>query len=81
MANLTEMYFRVEASAEASGSNSNNQSLVYIFPPKRNSGSEFGSIFRDACSELKENSGTHQPKGYATSSELWAPTPMLRIPS
>ena len=79
MADFT-VTMRVSSTAGASDSSySNNHSVVYLFPPKKDDGVEFGSIFRDACSESKENPGTHQPKGLESDVLPFAPVAMTRI--
>lgn len=64
---MLDEYFKVSAVAEYSGSEDSGQGHLFWYTRRKESSGEFGSIFRLACDELKEQSGnTHQTEGYTS---------------
>lgn len=62
-------YFKVSAVAEFSGSEDSGQSNLFWGKRRKESSDEFGCIFRLACDELKQKSGsTHQTEGFVPQS-------------
>lgn len=58
-------YFKVSPVMEYAGSEDSGQSNLFWGSGRRESSNEFGSVFRIACDELKQNAGsTHQTPGH-----------------
>lgn len=62
---IFDEYFKVSAVAEYAGSEDSGQGNLFWYSRRKESSNEFGSIFRTACDELKQDAGdTHQTEGY-----------------
>lgn len=78
---MLDLTFRVnEISKSSDSDDSRRPAVVNRKPLQRDSSSEFGSIFKAACDEVKsEASNTHQNRGYVPKVNLsWQPTVLIK---
>ncbi len=78
---MVEMNFRVSEIFRSSDSDdSRRPAVINRKPLQRDGSSEFGSIFKAACDEVKtQASNTHQNRGYVPKvSASWQPTVLIK---